>query len=494
MTFPFRDPHGRPPQGQRSHRPGMPPDAHAQVQTPGAPPAQANAVWPTRIAHHPPDPTEARSALRLGLAVVLVLVAGLGGWGSFASIDGAIVAAGQIEALHARVSLQHPDGGRVADILVQNGQVVQAGEPLLRLDGSLLQIEREVVELQHGEGVARAARLQAERDALADLVIPAGLLAPTQPLPPGISGSLGHGGAFGAQIDAQRRLLAARREAMRQQIAQLENRQAQSAMQQTGLSAQILALEVEAALVAEELVQQEELLDRGLAPTGRVNHLRREGARLAGARGVAQAESAALSGRITEIDLHILTLHANRREEAEAGLRDLAVTLPELAARRRALDDRLQRLELRAPLAGQVHALAVAAPGALLRPGETVAEIVPVTDAPRIAVRIRPEDRDRIQTGQSARVLLPGSGGRARTELEGWIARISAETFEDPRTADRFFSAEITLDQPGLRALGDRVLLPGLPIEAQIRTGARSPIAWILSPLSVHVARAFREE
>jgi HlyD family secretion protein len=428
-----------------------------------------------------PDPTDARGALWTGLATALILVGGLGGWGALSSIDGAILAQGQVEALRTRLVLQHPEGGRIAELAVRDGQPVAAGDLILRLDPGLLRAEREIVEGQYVEALARTARLMAERDDSADLTIPDRLL-PAADTP-----------EVRDRIAGQRQMLAARRQTLDRQIAQLDQRRAQARAQQAGLTAQIAALDDEVALLRQDLDQQTTLLDRGLTPSARVLALRREVARMTGTAAAARAELAAIGGRITEIDLQILTLQAGRREEAETALRDLGAAVLELAARRRALDDRLARLDLRAPVAGRIHALTPGAAGAVLRPAEPAAEIVPAGNAPLVAVRIRPDDIDRLYPGQPVRVLLPASGGRERAEIEGQIAQLSPDALEDPRTGQRHFRAEIDLDPGALAALDDRTLPPGLPVEAQIRTGARSPLAWLMAPLTIAITRALRD-
>jgi HlyD family secretion protein len=295
--------------------------------------------------------------------VIALLVLGLGGWATLASIEGAILAEGRIEASRTRLVVQHPEGGRVAELAVADGQPVAAGDLLARLDPGLLAAEREIVETQYVEALARAARLTAERDG-----------AEALPLSPALHSTLSAAGPAAAQaaaqVQGQRQLLAARRETMARQIDQLTRRRAQVVAQRDGLDGQIAALASESALIGRDRDQQAELVARGLAPDARLGLLSREAVRMAGNHAAALAERAALDGRMTEIDLQILALEAGRREEAETGLRDLGVTLVELAMRRQVMDDRLSRLELRAPAAGRIHALAVGGPGAVLRPAQ----------------------------------------------------------------------------------------------------------------------------
>lgn len=459
-----------------------------------APPAASESARPG-LAGGPQGPTGlgARGAMAAGWVTAVLLLAATLGWGLLAALDGAIIAQGRLEAARTRIVVQHPEGGRVAEVLVTDGARVAAGAPLLRLDGGGLVAERRILEAQFAEALARAARLSAERAGAAAPVVDAALAAElAQPGSPAL-----------AALEGQRALMAARVEGLARAADQLRHRRAQSEAQRAGLEAQIAALQAEAVAQAEERARAEALFAAGLVAAPQVAALRREGLRLEGALAAARAEAAAAAGRIAEIDEQAAALQAGRREEAEAALSDLAPVLLELAARRHALDQRLDRLVLRAPVAGRVHGLGPAGPGAVLRPAEAVAEIVPDSgpDAGpdggaglHVAAQIRPEDIDRLHPGQPVRVLLPATGGRERPELPGRIALISAEAVENPRSGERLFRAEVVLDAQGLAALEGRALVAGLPVEVQIRTGSRSPLAWLMAPLRVYFDRALRED
>jgi HlyD family secretion protein len=448
---------------------------------PRAPPASPDPAPP---AIPPDDPRGARGALTLGWLTAALLIAATLGWGLLAAIDGAIIAPGRIEAARTRIVVQHPEGGRVAELMVSDGATVAAGAALLSLDPGGLATERAIVEAQFAEALARTARHEAERDGLPEPVV-TGALAAELARP---------GATVAVPLEGQRRLMAARAEALAHQREQLARRRAQAEAQRAGLAAQIDALAAEVRAQADELARHEALREAGLIAAPQATALRREALRLEGALAAARAEAAAAAGRVAEIDQQMAGLHASRREEAEAALRDLGPVLLELAARRGALDDRLDRLTLRAPVAGRVHGLAPAGPGAVLRPAEPVAEIVPEGTGLHVAAQIRPDDIDRLHPGQPVRVLLPATGGRARPELPGRIALISAEAVENPRSGERLFRAEIALDPEGLDALQGRALLAGLPVEVQVRTGSRSPLGWLMAPLRVYFDRALRED
>lgn len=417
-----------------------------------------------------------------GIVAALLLVVGFGGWAATATLSGAVVVSGHIEVEHNLQVVQHPDGGVVEAVLVSEGEGVRAGQVLMRLEGALLESDLAIVDSQYFEALARQARLNAEREGLETPRFPPLLLA-----------------AMTSRADAreiaegQRRLFEARRGTMAQQIAQLDRRREQNLAQLDGLAAQSRATAREADLIRLELTAQETLLAQGLVQGARVNALQRDAARLEGVLGAISAEIAQVQGRITEIALQVVTLEATRREEAESALRELGIRILELAERRRALRDFIARLELRAPVAGRVHGLQITTPRAVLRPAEPLLQIVP-DDRPLIlSVRIMPGDIDQVFVGQQASVLFPAFSLRNTADLRGTVTLVSADAFLDERLGQRYFRAEIALSTAARAHLGDYVLLPGMPVEAFIRTGDRTAFDYLTRPLTEHLFRAFRE-
>ncbi|MCC5968953.1 MAG: HlyD family type I secretion periplasmic adaptor subunit [Pararhodobacter sp.] len=425
---------------------------------------------------------QAWRALVIGALAALVLVAGFGGWAVTATLSGAVVVSGQIEVERNLQVVQHPDGGVIEAVLAVEGQQVAAGQVLLRLDGSMLQSEMAIVESQYFEALARQARLNAEREGHAQLSFAAPLTA-----------AITDRSDARDIADGQRRLFEARRLTLHQQIAQLERRREQNLAQLDGLSAQRQATRREAELLHTELAGQERLLSQGLIQGTRVSTLQRDAARLEGALGAITAEIAQVHGRITEIALQTVTLEASRREEAEGALRELGIRVIELAERRRTLSDYIARLELRAPVSGRVHGLQITTPRAVLRPAEPLLQIVPHDRPLVLSVRIRPDDIDQVFVGQEASVLFPAFSLRNMPDLRGTVTMVSADAFMDERIGLRYFRAEIVLSPEAESRLGAHALMPGMPVEAYIRTGERTPLDYLTRPLTEHLFRAFRE-
>lgn len=424
----------------------------------------------------------ARTPILIGSATLAALIGSLLIWGIGTELDGAIVAHGQIQVESNRQIVQHPDGGVVATIAVIEGQTVAPGDLLLSFDGSLLASELAIVEGQLFESQARRARLEAERDDASAPVIPPDLAAIAAQRPD-----------VAEQVDGQLRLFDARRDTLSRQSEQLARRKDQILSQITGIDAQSAALGTQLDLIERELADQQALLDKGLAQAGRVLALQREQASLEGRIGELTAARAQAEGRETEFDLEILRLAAARREEASTLLRDIGSTELELAERRRALIERIARLDVRAPVGGTVLGLAVTTPRAVIRPADPILYIVPQDRPLVIAAQIPPLHVDEIHIGQSVRVVLPAFPSRTTPELEGTLALVSADALSDQATGQSFYRAEITLAPDQLSRLGDLALLPGMPVESYIRTGARTPMAYLLKPFTDYFRAAFRE-
>lgn len=423
-----------------------------------------------------------RRPLITGFVTLALLVGGFGGWSLFTSIDGAIVASGQIEVDQNKQIVQHPDGGVVAEIAVKEAQTVQAGDLLIRLDGTLLQSELAIVEGQLFEALARRDRLEAERDDGAEPTTSPDLIELAKSRPD-----------VAEQIKGQRGLFFARKESLARQSEQLGKRSNQIASQIDGIKAQTLAVTQQLDLIKQELADQKTLLAKGLAQSSRVLALEREEANLQGNMGQLIASRAESEGRATEIDLEILRLAAVRREEASTQLRDLGPQALELAERRRALIERIARLDIRAPVSGIVLGLAVTAPRSVLRAAEPVAYIVPQDRALVISVHIQPIHRDEVHVGQKVRLVFPAFSARTMPEIFGHVSTISADALTDQRTQVAYFSAELEIDPGEMAKLTTQTLIPGMPVEAFIETGSRSPMSYLLKPFTDYFSKAMRE-
>ncbi|WOI56033.1 HlyD family type I secretion periplasmic adaptor subunit [Palleronia sp. LCG004] len=422
----------------------------------------------------------ARGPVVLGLAALLFLVGGFGGWAAMTEISGAIIASGRIEVERNRQVVQHPDGGVVTEILVDEGDRVEAGDVLVRLDTVLLSNRLATARSQLHEILARRARLEAERDGADELSVPE---------------TLRDSGPEGEELVAgQRSLFEARRETNAQLKTQLQGRSTQISRQIDGITSQQAALESQLSLIQEELADQQSLFDRGLAQSSRVLSLRREEARLQGQVGELGASAAEAGERIAEIDTQILGLDTQRREEAITELRDLGVREFEVREEVDSLSEQLARTEIRAPVGGIVYGLTVYAERSVVRPADPVAYIVPQDRPLIIAAQIDPINIDSVDVGQEVTLRFSTFDARTTPELFGEVLQISADSFVDEASQRNYYRAEIALKPGEMERLPEnRILIPGMPVETFLRTEDRTPIAYLVKPLADYFNKAFRE-
>lgn len=419
--------------------------------------------------------------LLIGFLGVLVLVGGLGSWSVLSRITGAVIAQGQIEVETNRQVVQHPDGGIVAEIIVTEGDTVEQGEVLIRLDAETLTSDLAVVEGQLFEVLARRARFEAERDDLPEIVFPEILTESGNPVVPEL-------------IEGQMRLFETRIITEEQEKEQLSRRRDQITNQIEGIEAQRIAVTETLSLLEEELEAQQSLLDRGLAQSARVLALRREAANTAGQLGELAAAKAQAEGRITELDIEILRLETTRREEAITRLRDLQFNEIELAERRRNLLTQLERLEIRAPVSGIVYGMQVFAERSVIQSAEPVLYIIPQDRPLIIASRVLPQDIDQVYVGQQVALRFSAFDQRRTPELFGAVTQVSADAFTDDATQMSYYQARIVLSEGEVDRLpGEVSLLPGMPVEAFLATQERSPLDYLVKPLTDYFAKAFRE-
>ena len=428
-------------------------------------------------------PWSAKTPVVLGLFGLIALLGGFAAWATMTQIAGAIIAPGRIEVDQNRQVVQHPTGGVVARIAVKEGDAVQAGDVLIQLDDMQMQSGLAIAEGQLFEIMARRARLMAERDGGETIVFDDDLLAEAEAR-----------ADVRELVEGQRNLFFARRESIDRQTEQLAKRADQTRNQIVGIGAQNASLMRQLELIQQELLAQQSLLDRGLTQSSVVSALQRQAAALDGQLGELAASEAQAEQRITEVEIEILRLTSMRREEAITQLRDLRASELELRERRIALLSDIELMDIRAPVSGIVYNMRVQAIRSVIRGADPVLFLIPQDRPLVIAARIDPIHIDQITIGQQVNLRFSSLDQRTTPELVGQVLIVSADAFEDEAAGGSYYRAEIVLEPGELAKLPEgQVLIPGMPVEAFIRTADRSPLAYLIKPMADYFNRAFRE-
>ena len=421
--------------------------------------------------------------LTIGFLALLTLVGGFGGWAATSELTGAVIASGRIEVDRNRQIIQHRDGGTVDEIHIAEGQQVQKGDVLLRLNSDEIDSELAIIEGQLYELMARRGRLDAERDEVDEITFDPMLVEAAQRNPDAAT-----------VMEGQDRLFEARNVSLSREIEQLGKRTEQIRSQIQGFDAEGVALERQLELIESELATLQDLLAKGLAQAGRVLALERDQAGLMGSIGELASRRAQAEGQITEFDLQVLKLGSDRREEAIQQLRDLQYRELELQERYRALTAQRDRLVVKAPVSGVVYGLTVYSPGTVIQPAAPLLYIIPSDRPLVIAANIEITAIDQVHLDQEVALKFSSFDQRQTPEFYGRITQISADAFTDEASQARYYRVEIQLDEGEVQKLGeDQTLLPGMPVEAYIATGSQSPLDYLVKPFTDYFTRAFRE-
>ena len=418
----------------------------------------------------------------MGALVIVALVLGLGVWGTQTKIAGAVIAPGKITVEAGAQVVQHLDGGIVAEIHARDGDIVTAGTPLLRLNGSAMHSELAIITGQLDEITARAIRLRAERDGLPEIDFGSTLQHRALKEDPLAELLTGQTNLFEARQRSQEKLTSSYRE-----------QQAQIEAEIVGQEAQIAATDLQLGFISTEIDDLQNLLDRGLAPAGRVLALRREHARLSGERGQTVAAIARNRGQILQIGTELERQDATRREEIVTEVRELTVSAAELEERRIALEERLSRLDLKAPMDGMVHNLQIRTVNAVIRPADPVLFIVPQMQELIVTVRVPALQVDAVHIGQAAQMRFSAFEARTTPELKGTVQRVSPDVLLDQQTGQEYYTADLAPNEGQLELLDGLPIMVGMPVEAFIQTGERSPLNYLVKPLADYFRHAFRE-
>ncbi|EEX11441.1 type I secretion membrane fusion protein, HlyD family [Ruegeria lacuscaerulensis ITI-1157] len=418
----------------------------------------------------------------VGFIALAILVGGIGVWSTKTHLAGAIVSQGVVEVQSNRQVIEHPDGGVVGELFVRDGDSVSRGDLLLRLDGTFLASEKTIIESRLFELLARKVRLEAERDGADAAELDAQMDALTEIEPIGAD-----------LIEGQKNLFLARSNTLTQKIEQLSKQRIQIESEIEGTQAQLAALRKQVELIGNELADQKGLLAKGLTQASRVSALQREEARLTGDIGRLEATVARLKGQIATTEIQIVELTSTRREQAIGELRDVQAQVAELSQRRLSLVERLSRLEIRAPVDGTVFGNQVFAAQSVVQPGEPMMYLVPEDTPLLVAARVDAIHVDQLYVGQPVTLRFPAFNQRETPEIEGHVINVSADTLTDETTGFTFYRAEIVPDEGQLERLNGQNLLPGMPAEALIKTDERTPLSYLVKPMTDYFNRAFRE-
>ena len=417
---------------------------------------------------------------RLGWTTIILFFGGFGVWASVAPLTSAAMAPGVVSPDGSRKTVQHLEGGIIRAIHVREGDVVEAGQPLITLEDVHAQASLSEVRERYLHLLAEETRLVAEQSA-----------SEAVSLPPALE-PFGHAGA--EAMAAQIALFQSRRETREGQHRILDQRIAQLEEQIVGLERVIVAQERQLDLIGEEVETVQTLVAQGLERTPRLLALQRAEAEIEAELAANHATIAGNRQQIGEAEYEWLTLQARYRETATAELAEVRANLATVRSQLPSREDTLTRTVVAAPISGTVLDLRVTTETGVLRPGEAILDIVPQDAVLIIDARLTVSDIVHVRAGQQARVLLTAYGQRTLPQIFGTLRSVSSDSLEDERDGQHYFLAKVVIDPDELAQLDEGLeLSPGMPASVMIVTGERTVLDYLLRPFVESLTKTFRE-
>lgn len=425
--------------------------------------------------------TDTRPYILAGLLIVAVMFGGLGTWAALASLTGAVIAPGTVIVDSNRKTIQHLQGGSVAEIRVRDGDMVQAGDLLVRLDETQARARLSIVEARLDTLRARQDRLLAEQRGDKDITFSPELT------------SRPDGSKIAEIMSSQKAIFEARRLSIDGQVDIQNQRISQLREQIRGLYALRDSKGRQVAIIDDELKGLKELFAQGFAPRTRILALERTAEQLNGERAQHLTDVAKAQEGISEAQLQIIQLRKNFTESIVNDLEDVQKDIFSAVQEQVAARDVVDHIEIRAPIAGTVVGLDIHTVGGVVAPGQPILNIVPDGDKLVVEARLRPEDIDKVAIGQAAFLRLSAFDLRTTPELAGSVVTVSADSLNDQKTGLSYYIARVQIPDEEIAKLGSLRLVPGMPAEVFIQTGERTALSYIMKPLHDGLARSFRE-
>ncbi len=423
-----------------------------------------------------------RFPMMLSFVVLALLVLLLGVWGMRASIAGAVMGSGKIEASKIMTAVQHPVGGVVNEILITDGDRVEAGDVVVRLEDAQIRSDLAVAEDNLFEVLANITRLEAIIDGRAELDLSAELSHAAETSP-----------EVAILLKRQARQLTAHYQTMKTETNLLDKQKSQVNAQILGLEAQVAAKNEEMRYIILEMARLDNLESRGLLKQADRFNMQKSQTAVGGEVGRLNAKIAEMRGRMAEIELKQHMIEPKEIRIAVAELSRLRPERTKYLERCASLRQQLRKMEITAPISGRIHNISIQGLRSVVVAARPLMMIVPDTQPRTVTVRIRDTDIDQVALGQSASLKFRAFDGRNMPIILANVKTVSADALMDQTTRKLYYNVSLEFEDSELLKLGDRELVPGMPVEAFLSTESRTPLNYVLRPLKTYFDRAFRD-
>ncbi len=425
--------------------------------------------------------TSDRFPRRFGIVVLVITFGVFGLWAAFAPLDSAALAPGTVTVKNYRRTVQHLEGGIVREILVTEGQHVDAMEPLLIMDTTQSGAELDILRGQYFALSAIQSRLIAERNDLDTILLPEDLNSATD-------------ARAQEAIQNETALFEARRQWRHGQIEVLEQRIVQLQSQITGLNSLITSKQDLIASYSEEIAELNDLLSEGYIDKMRLTDVKRSRTRTQGEVAEHQASVGQIHVRIGESRLEIAQMSKEFQTDVIDELGKVQASLFDTNERIRTLQYRVARAVVKAPIAGRVLGLKTHTVGGVIQSGAPLLDIVPANEELIVEAKVAPMDIDRVSIGTTADIRFSAFKSASTPVIKGVLTNISADSLIDEQTGFPYYLARVEITSEGRELLGDLKLVPGMPAEVLLKTGERTLLEYIIQPATNIFARSLIED
>lgn len=427
-------------------------------------------------------PTSIKMPLIFGLFVIGLFVAGFGYWAVRAPIAGAAIAPGVVIASGQNQSIDHLEGGIISEIATRNGALVKQGDPLVYLDPTQAASNRNRVEKSLVALSANLARMTAEMTGAEEIKFPDALL------------ERANRNKESQSLELQKAEFDSRLIQHKSELSVLDEQVSAIEQEMSGIELQIKAEKTKLAVLQDEIKAKKTLLDRGLTPKNQYNALLRERADTNGAIGALEARIGQRKKSISEVRVRQETIRATRRSEASSQINELRTQIDDLDEQLTSRADILQRMVIRAPVDGVIVKIEKNTIGSIIRPGETVLELLPTSSDLIISARVSPIDIDIVTIGQEASIRFSALNARTTPEVPATVEYISADRLVDQATQEVYFDARLKLVDNLPEDFDPEKIYAGMPVDAFIKTGDRTFVEYLVKPVTDSFRGAFTEE
>lgn len=426
--------------------------------------------------------TDAGRYVKLGWVIVLLGVMGFFSWASFAPLDKGVPLSGHVAVASSRKVIQHQTGGTVDEILVKDGDIVKAGQVLIRMNSVVAKTSAEIARVQWYTAQAIEARLLAERDGVKSITF---------------SKELEHVKSdprVANNIMLQQQLLSARQTSLQNELGALDENISGMKMQLRGLEESMISKRQQQQFLREQLEGMRDLAKEGYIARNRLLDLERTYAQVNGGISEDTGKIGQVMRQIAEFGLRKSQRLQDYRKEVRSQLSDVQKEVEALQNSLESLDFDLSNVMVKAPVDGTVVGLSVFTQGAVVASGFKLMELVPKNDALIVEGMLPVNLVDKVHQGLKADLIFSAFNVNTTPHIPGIVTQVSADRTVDERTGQAYYKVQAAVAPEGMKMISHLQIRPGMPVDLFVKTGERTMMNYLLKPIFDRANTSMTEE